>query len=247
DDGRHVVFLVRSASPIRQGAWLMSIDSPGDRVRLVGTDAQALPVDGRLVYASDTAMVSQRIDLDERRMTGDVTVLGIGAGRGPDGQLLATASPDVLIFGPPSANVRELAWFTRSGEREETIATGSFGAVRIAPEGRRVAVTALQPQLRTLDIVILEPPRPVPSALSRSTESDYYPAWSPVGLRVAWTSARRRVLVRGAGAMLDDDTIATFDEPVRVSGWTPDGTAVIVSRTMSATREDVWMVPIRLR
>src|SRR5690606_12974220 len=143
------------------------------------------------------------------------------------------------------SDLREIAWFTRTGEREETIATGSFGAVRIAPDGRRVAVTALQPQLRTLDIVLLSPPAPVPAPLSRATDSDDYPAWSPDGLRVAWTSARRRVLVRGAGAMLDEDTIAVFDEPVRVSGWTPDGSAVIVSRTMSATREDVWMVPIR--
>ena len=244
-DDRHVVFFVQAESPMRQGAWLTSIDMPEDRVRLVGTDARPLYANGRIIYASDTAIVSQRIDLENRRLSGEVAVLGVGVGRGPAGQLLATASEDALIFAPPSSSLRELTWFNRTGERESVMGTGVFGAVRIAPDGRRVAVTELQPQLRTLDVVIFEPPNPVPVRLSRSTDADDFPAWSPDGLRVAWVSARRKILVRGAGAVLEEETVAVFDEPVRVSGWTPDGSAVIFSRRLAGTREDIWIAPVR--
>ena len=99
-DDRHVVFFVQAESPMRQGAWLTSIDMPEDRVRLVGTDARPLYANGRIIYASDTAIVSQRIDLENRRLSGEVAVLGVGVGRGPAGQLLATASEDALIFAP---------------------------------------------------------------------------------------------------------------------------------------------------
>lgn len=244
-DDRHVVFFVQAESPMREGAWLASIDTPDDRVRLVGTDARPLYANGRIIYASDTAIVSQRLDLENRRLSGEVAVLGVGVGRGPAGQLLATAADDALIFAPPSSTLRELTWFNRTGERESVMSTGAFGAVRIAPDGRRVAVTELQPQLRTLDIVILEPPNPVPVRLSRSTDADDFPAWSPDGLRVAWVSGRRKILVRGAGAVLEEETVAVFDEPVRVSGWTPDGSAVIFSRRLAGTRDDIWMVPVR--
>lgn len=244
-DGRHVLFFVQAGSPMRQGAWLAPIDMPEDRVRLVGTDRQPLYANGQVIYASDTAIVSQWLDLENRQLTGEVAVLGVGVGRGPIGQLLATASRDALIFAPPASDLRELVWFTRAGERGSVMSTGAFGAVRIAPDGRRVAVTELQAQLRTLDVVILEPPNPVPARLSRSTDADDFPAWSPDGLRVAWVSGRRKLLVRGAGAVLEEETIAVFEEPIRVSGWTPDGDAVIVSRTLAGTREDIWMVPVR--
>jgi Tol biopolymer transport system component len=245
DDDRHVVFFVQAESPMRQGAWLTSIDTPEDRVRLVGTDAQPLYANGRIIYASDTAIVSQRLDLENRRLAGEVAVLGVGVGRGPAGQLLAAAAGDALIFAPPSSTLRELTWFNRDGARESVMSTGVFGAVRIAPDGRRVAVTELQPQLRTLDVVIFEPPNPVPIRLSRSTDADDSPAWSPDGLRVAWVSGRRKILVRGAGAVLEEETVAVFDEPVRVSGWTPDGSAIIFSRRLAGTRDDIWMVPVR--
>ncbi len=245
DDGRHVLFLVSAESPVRQGVWLTSLDRPADRVRLAGTDAHALHANGRIIYASDTALVAQDLDLESRRLTGPATLLGVEVGRGPLGQLLATASRETIVFAPPLSMLRELVWFTRSGQRAGIAGTGEFGAVRIAPEARRVAATELQAQLRTLDVVILEPPDPVPMRLSRSTDMDDYPAWSPDGLRVAWTSARRKVVVRGAGAVLEEDTLATFDEPVRVSGWTPDGAWVIVTRTLAGTREDIWRVPTR--
>jgi Tol biopolymer transport system component len=245
DDDRHILFFVQAGSPMQQGAWLVSIDTPAERARLVWTDAQALYANGRVIYASDTALVSQALDVYDKQLTGPVDVLGVNVGRGPMGQLLATASRDALIFAPPTSTLRELVWFSRAGARGETLATGEFGAVRIAPDGRRVAAGELQAQLRTLDVVILEPPNPLPARLSRSTDVDDFPAWSPDGLRVAWTSARHRVMVRGAGAVLEEETIATFDEPVRVSGWTPDGAAVIISRTLAGTREDIWMVPVR--
>jgi Tol biopolymer transport system component len=85
----------------------------------------------------------------------------------------------------------------------------------------------------------------VPGQLSLSTDADEYPAWSPDGLRLAWTIGRRTVTIRGAGAQLPEETVARFDEAVRVTDWTPDGQAVVITRTNPTTREDIWLVPIR--
>jgi len=247
-DSEHFVFFVQAKAEARprQGVWLASLADPSRRERLVGTASHGLVAGGRLVFSNDGALVAQDLDLDERRLSGRATVLGVTVGQTPHGQLLATAADDVLVYSPPVSSLRQLTWVTRAGEPAGTLGSpGDVWSARIAPDGRRVVATALEPLLRTLDIVQYDGASLVPARVSVSIDADESPAWSPDGLRVAWISAGRALTVRGAGAVLPAETIRRFEEPVRVTDWMPDGTAVVVARTMAATREDLWIVPVR--
>ncbi len=243
-DGNHVLFFVRASQPARQGIWLTSLADSASRQRLVGSAASGIVADDQLIFANDGALVTQALDLEQVRLTGRATVLGVGVGHSPLGQLLATATADVLIYSPPVSTARELVWFTRAGERGETLGSPSdFWQARIAPDGRRVAATVLEPLLRTLDVVLFDGSSVMPTRVSLSIDTDETPAWSPDGLRVGWVSAGHAVTVRGAGAVLPADTIARFEEGVRLGDWMPDGRGLIVTRTMPDTREDLWLVP----
>jgi Tol biopolymer transport system component len=101
----------------------------------------------------------------------------------------------------------------------------------------------LEPLLRTLDVVLFDGSSVMPTRVSLSIDTDETPVWSPDGLRVGWVSAGHAVTVRGAGAVLPAETIARFEEAVRVSDWMPDGRGLIATRTMPETREDLWLVP----
>jgi Tol biopolymer transport system component len=246
DDGRHVLFYLRADAPERHGVWLASLDDSSRTARLTPADANALFASGHVIYASDDALLARRIDVERQQLAGPVTLLGVGVGRSPLGQLSATVSPDMLIYAPPVTSRRELVWVTRAGDPIGAIgAQGDIWNARIAPDGRRVAATVVNAQLRTLDVVLFEGPSPVPRQLSLSTDADDWPAWSPDGFRVAWTSARRAVIVRGAGAELPEEVVARFDGPARVSDWTPDGRGILVTRTLGPTRDDIWLVPAR--
>jgi dipeptidyl aminopeptidase/acylaminoacyl peptidase len=199
----------------------------------------------QIVFATDGALVTQRLDLDNQRLTGRVGVLGVRVGQSPSGALLATAADDAVIFSEPVTTAQQLVWFDRSGEPTGTVGSpGDFWNVRLAPDGRRSLATLLDPLLRTLDIVLFDGRSLMPTRVSLSIDADDSPAWSPDGLRVAWTQAGRSVMVRGAGAVLPADTVARFDEPVRVTDWMPDGSALVVARAMPGTREDLWIVPV---
>jgi eukaryotic-like serine/threonine-protein kinase len=242
---RHLIVFVRAADAVRQGLYLVSL-ADGTKTRLIGAAASGLAVNDRVIYANDGALVAQRLDLVEARLVGPAVVLGARVGQSPLGQLLASASGDTLVFSEPIPSQQELTWVSRDGERLGTVGTpADFWSLRIAPDGRRIAVTVLEPLLRTLDIVQYDGTSLIPSRLSLSIDADEWPAWSPDGLRVAWVQAGRAVMVRGAGAVLPAETITRFDEPVRVTAWTPDGHDVLVSRTMADTREDLWLVPVR--
>jgi Tol biopolymer transport system component len=79
--------------------------------------------------------------------------------------------------------------------------------------------------------------------LSLSTDVDESGAWSPDGLRIAWAGQRRKVMIRGAGALLPEQTIASFDTPVQVWDWSRDGSSLLIGRRHNDTGDDLWIQP----
>ena len=258
-DGRHVVFLVTANDRSRSGIWITSMDDPSARRRLTAAESQPLvplappqdlrtsrPQDHTLLYLTDQALVAQALDVEARALTGRSVTVGLSVGRGPLGQTFATASRGVLLFGAPATPLRELRWVSRDGT---TIGRAGEPVdawdLRIGPDGRRVAVTEVDPQLRTLDVFIHSGSQPAGLRLSLSTDADESGVWSPDGLRIGWVSRRRSLMIRGAGAVLPEQTIATFDSPIQVWDWSRDGRSLLIGRTNADTRDDLWIQPPR--
>jgi len=243
-DDTHVIFLVTSPRPERAGIWIASLDDPKSRRRILETDAQAIVAGNNILYLRDRSLMAQAFDRAGVEPGFRPEVIGTNVGRGPLGQIFATASPDVLIYGAPGMTLRQLKWVSRDGSP-----IGSPGEpvdawdVRIAPDGRRVVVTEVDRQLRTLDVFIRTAAQPAPLRLSLSTDADDSGVWSPDGLRVAWAGQRRKVMLRGAGAVLAEQTIAAFDTPVQVWDWSRDGRSLLVGRRNNDTGDDLWIQP----
>ena len=257
-DGRHIVFLVTANDRSRSGIWMTSLEDPSSRRRLTAAESQPLvplapPQDLKtsgpqdlLLFLTDQALVAHALDVEAQALNGRSAPVGLSVGRGPLGQTFASAAADVLIFGAPATPLRELRWVSRDGT---TIGRASEPVdawdLRVAPDGRRVAVTEVDPQLRTLDVFIRSGSQPVGLRLSLSTDADESGVWSPDGLRVAWVSRRRSLMIRGAGAVLPEQTIATFESPIQVWDWSHDGRALLIGRTNTETRDDLWIQPPR--
>jgi Tol biopolymer transport system component len=251
-DGRHVVFLVTASQSSRSGIWVAALDDPGSRKRLFAAETQAIvPVAQdpgsqapTILYLRDLALMAQPLDPVSLEPAGRAEVVGLNAGRGPLGQIFATASSDVLIYGAPGTTLRELRWLTRAGQPAgSTSEPLDAWDLRIAPDGRRFVVTEVDRQLRTLDVFIRTAAQPAPVRLSLSTDGDESGVWSPDGLRVAWAGQRRKVMIRGAGAVLPEQTIATLDAPVQVWDWSRDGRSLLIGRRHNDSGDDLWIQP----
>ena len=243
-DGRHVAYLVTARERTRAGIWLTSLDNPATRTRLADSDAQPVIAGQTLLLLNDTALMAQPLDPATWLPAGRSMLAGVPTGRAALGQVVATAAADVLIYRAPGSSLRELRWVSPSGE---TLGRAGEPAeswdLRIAPDGRRVVVTQLDPQFRTLDVWIRDGTRPVPTRLSLDTDIDESAVWSPDGLRVAWIGKRRNIQIRGAGAVLPEQTSATLDPPIQLWDWSRDGRYLLIGRRNLQTRDDLWVVP----
>jgi dipeptidyl aminopeptidase/acylaminoacyl peptidase len=239
-----VVFLVTSSQSSRSGIWIVSLDDPASRKRLIAVDAQAIVAAGSLLYLRDLVLVAQAFDSQTLELTGRAEAVGLDAGHGPIGQLFATATDEVLIYGAPGTTLRELRWLKRDGTPAgSTSEPIDAWDLRIAPDGKRIVVTEIDRQLRTLDVFIRTGSQPAPMRLSLSTDSDESGVWSPDGLRIAWAGQRRKVMLRGAGAVLPEQTIASFDSAVQVWDWSRDGRSLLIGRKSNDTGDDLWIQP----
>ena len=244
-DGKHIIFFVSASEPSRSGIWITSLDDPSQRRRLVASSGQAIVLDHTLLYLRDLVLVAQPIDFVTFEAIGRSTPVGANVGQGPLGQLFATASADVLIYGASGTALRELRWVSRDGQPAGP-ASEPLDAwdLRIAPDGRRFVTTEVDRQFRTLDLFVRTGSQPAPLRLSLSTDVDEGGVWSPDGLRIAWAGQRRKILVRGAGAVLPEQTIAAFDTPVQVWDWSRDGRALLIGRKSHDNDDDLWVQPL---
>lgn len=243
-DDTHVIYLVTSTRSDRAGIWIAPLDDAKSAHRILESDAQAIVTGNTILYLRDRSLMAQEFDPKTLAPGRRPDVVGMDVGRGPLGQIFATASWDVLIYGAPGSTLRELKWVARDGSP-----IGSPGEpvdawdLRIAPDGRRIVVTEVDRQLRTLDVFIRTASQPAPMRLSLSTDADDSGVWSPDGLRVAWAGQRRKVMLRGAGAVLPEQTIATFDTAVQVWDWSRDARALLISRRETGSGDDLWIQP----
>jgi hypothetical protein len=242
-DGRHVVFFVRAPASTRQGIWIASVDEPSARRRLINSDAEGILIDQALIYSSGGALVAQRLDLEGRTLEGRPVLLGSRVGHNAEHQLYATAAADVLLFGAPSSNLRELRWVDRRGAMLGVVGEPMDASdVRIAPRGATVAVTRVDPQLQTLDIWAYDDQRPLPRRLSPNIDADDAPAWSRDAARIAWVSGRRVVTTRDARAARAEASLRKFDNPVRVTDWTRDDEWIILTESRRETRDNIVLM-----
>ena len=252
-DGRRLIYLVSSSQPARAGIWITTLEDASSARRLFAADAQAIAVTQApspraqahtILYLNDVALMAHQLDPNTLEPAPRGSAVAAPVGRGPHGQIFATASKEVLLYGAPASTLRELRWVTRDGT--PTGATGEpvdAWDLRIAPDGRRFVVTEIDRQLRTLDVVIRTGVQPAPARLSLSTDVDESGVWSPDGLRIAWVGQRRKVMMRGAGAVLPEQTIATFDSPVQVWDWSRDGRSLLIGVKHGETGDDLWIQP----
>lgn len=241
DGGRFIYVALRT-----DGTRVVRLSGRGDDVDLTQTSGHAELISDVLVWVRDGVLLAQRIDFDRRVLIGRATALVAREGVAASGRGLFAASRRLVLAAAGGASSRELAWFDASGQRLSTIIEpGDYSQVRLSPDDRRVAVSALDPLLRTLDVFAASLDNPGRlTRLSLSLGADTDPAWSPDSARLGYRSTQRggsQVLTRALEPATAPEVPLPNAQPNEtVTDWRRN--ELLLQAPSASSGFDVWML-----
>ena len=154
-----------------------------------GTDARYLPT-GYLVYEREQGLVAVPFDVDRLAVTGEPVPVVERVNR-PN---FAVADDGSLVFLRSFVERRNhrLVWVDRERREEPLpVEAGFYDAVRISPDGTRVALVVKDhDQRESGEIYILELARETLTRLTIDPSADHIPTWAPDTERLAFVSSR---------------------------------------------------------
>jgi eukaryotic-like serine/threonine-protein kinase len=252
EDGRHVLYAVRSGAAERRGIVLGAIGD-NDGTRLVDTDWNGAVADNRLLYVRGKALVAQPLDVANRRLTGEPVVLVNSVGGSSTGYAaFGVSRTGVLAYVEPLAMDGDLVWVGRDGSQigPPVGAPAGYVSLALSPDDQKLAHARLDPETNTADIWILDLSRGLMQRMTSNRMTDANPYWSADGSRVVFRSNRdgiNRIFTRGVadtrdeGAILNEAILGDTSNLV-LSDYSRDEKHIVVTNTGQATSFDVWVI-----
>ena len=262
-DGRHFLYLAvgskTAGGTSPNGIYVTTLDS-NERKLLVPGGSNPMYAQGYLFFLRGQTLIAQPFDVERLKFTGDAVPIaervGIGGQTGAAGGFTVSQS-SVLAYETGSAGVgditsggvpTQLVWFDRSGKQIGVLGEQArSGNLRLAPDGRRAAVSVFDLARRTRDIWLFDIPRGLRTRFTFDPADEFELAWSPDGSRVVFDASRKgpfdlyQKASSGAGAEeeLLTDSLGKF--PV---DWSPDGRFILFVVAAPKTGFDLWVLPL---
>jgi serine/threonine protein kinase/Tol biopolymer transport system component len=254
--GKRFLYTVRAAKPEDSGIWMASLDGAAQPRRIAADYSSAAYVpaqsgrrSGHLLFARDATLMAQPFDPQKGELGGQAFPAAESVARySPSGQAGFTASADgLLLYGTGQGDQRQMVWRDRAGKELGRMGDpGVYTALRLSPDGRRLAFTWSQGTNRDIWIRDLER-QGVATRFSADPAASVYPVWSPGGESVVFSSTSGgpynlwRKAANGAGRpeRLTKSPITQF-----VTDWSPDGRYLVFTETSTAAGVDLMILPL---
>jgi len=193
-DGVHFLYLAtifqKQTASLRHAAYMASLhDQAITHVADVESRMVYAPP-GYVVYAQDGALLARGFDSKLGRVTSDPFQIAeqIWYFR-PAGMAEFSVSETGVLAYHGGKTVSELVWFDRTGKQLGTIgARASFTNVRLSPDGRKIAVAAIDARSGSSDVWIYDRESEIPIRFTADDVDSTSPVWSADGRHVFFRS-----------------------------------------------------------
>ncbi len=256
-DGRHFLFVVRSAQSENRAIYVGSLDSD-KTTRLMSGTSNVLYASspsgssrGFLLFEHDGWLVARPFDARRLELAGEPIPIAPKV-KGSDPLAAGTftvSETGVLAYGSGTTALRQLAWIDRGGKSLGAVGTpGLFIGFALSPDGKRVALDLVNLEPGGREIWLMELAHGVASRLTAASAAELSPVWSPDGTRIAFATSRGwgstdifQTLSSGAGRA---EALLKSENRELPTDWSRDGQSLLFERVGMASKSEVWVLPL---
>ena len=206
---------------------------------------------GHVVYMHEGTLFAVPFDLERLEVSGQPAPIleGVSANPSSGGAQFSFSETGNLMYvagGGGGQNV-SIYWMDREGKFQPLRETpGFYYNPAFSPDGKRLALDILDGQRR--DIWVYEWERDTLTRLTFAGEQNGYPAWTPDGQRIRYSSQEKGgtfnlgwIRADGAG---NAQRLAESKSPQLAGSWRPDGKVLAFYQTNTNTGNDIMILPL---
>ena len=259
-DGRHLLFLARSATSAHQGIYVGTPGSKDWRL-LLRTPLTGLVVGvpepasrwsmsaasrGYLVFMREQTVIAQPFDLDRLELAGEPSPIAESVGTARNRGMFSVSGGSTLAYRVVT-NERRSDLFDRTGKVLETGMSRAGGFPRLSPDGRLIAFSRLDPASGAADLWLEDVASHITTRLTSHPGYDWIPIWSPDGDRVAFASNREAIMdlyEKSIDGSAPERLLMKSDKRKTPTDWSRDGEFLLFQQEDPASGWDLWALPM---
>jgi eukaryotic-like serine/threonine-protein kinase len=260
-DDLHFLFLAigsKTAGPNSpSGTYITTLDS-NERKLLVSGGSNVAYAQGHLFFLREQTLMAQRFNVERFELAGDGVPIAEGVTIGGTSGVVGDFSVSevgVLAYrtgpaavGGSAAVPSQPRWFDRRGQPIGLLGDQArAGDLKLAPDGRRVAMSIFDPAQRNRDIWLFDVARGLRTRFTFDPAEEWSPIWSPDGNHVVFNSRRKGPLdlyqKATSGPGVEEELLVSSLDKFPLD-WSPDGRFILFSVADLKTGLDLWVLPL---
>ncbi|HEU5240232.1 MAG TPA: protein kinase, partial [Pyrinomonadaceae bacterium] len=250
-DGRHFIYLARSANREKSAIYVASVDSNETKLLINADSSPAYAAPGYVLFVRNRTLMAQPLDPDKLQPAGDAFPIAEQVGFNTANALgfFSVSDNGVLVYRTRVFADVQVTSFDRSGKQIAQLATagptGQISGVVISPDDKRLAITRIDNQSASSDIWLLDHDHE--TRFTFDPANDQSPVWSPDGRQIAFNSSRSGVFdlyVKSASGAGNDELLYRSNNTKGPHDWSPDGQYILFGELDPKTNVDLWVLPL---
>jgi len=247
-DGRHFLYLARSAKPENNAIFVGSLDSKESKLILNATSNPVYVSPGYLLFNRAGTLMAQPFNAERTELSGEAVPIAEGVQfNTTNGRTVFAASQNGVLayFSGGAAPRRTLVWVSRDGKEQPLAApVRPYFSPRLSPDGRWVALNI---QEQGIQVWLYDLARETSTKLTFEGTHNDNATWTPDGKRIIFHSNGEGALnifwrlADGSGGLERLTTSGLTQVPRSTS---QDGQMVAFIENNTNTREDIWVLQL---
>jgi eukaryotic-like serine/threonine-protein kinase len=259
-DGRHFLYLRTSNISESSGVYVGSLNTRPEEQssrRVLTTTSGPVYVpssdfeSGQVLFLRRGTLMAQPFDAQRLEFSGEAVQVATQVSSFLDYGFFSASNNGVLVYRSAIGEDYQLKWLDRQGKLLGTVAEpGGYKSMALSPDGRRVAVSRINPEnTPNWDVWLVDVERNTSTRLTYEQVRASFPVWSADGSSVIFGSAHGGdvdlylKLASGAGherLLLKSTAGNNF-----ATSSSRDGCFLLYTVLNPETKSDIWLLPLQ--